>query len=117
MDAGNRSSTHVTEVVSELVGSLSARGLSSTVIATFPEKADDLRNLASNLYSYLHTADAGKGDIILAGFVRDEGIGTAINDRLFRAAAGRVVRDASPTTVDFIVDLVSPYRIELDPTD
>lgn len=117
VDAGNRSSTHVTEVMSELVGSLSARGLSSTVIATFPEQEDDLRNLANNLYSYLHTADAGKGDIILAGFVRDEGIGTAINDRLFRAAAGRVVRDASPTTVDFIVDLVSPYRIELDPTD
>ncbi len=113
IEAGNRrvtgeeASTPTVELISELAGFLSARGISSTVIATSPEQAGSLEYLASNLYDYLHAADTGRGGIILAGFVPGKGIGTAINDRLFRAAAGRVVHDASPTTIDFIASLVS----------
>ncbi len=100
-------STHTAELISELASSLSARGISSTVIATSPEQTGSLESLASNLYNYLHAADTGKGEIILAGFVHNEGIGVAINDRLFRAASGRVVHDSSPATIDLIASFVA----------
>ena len=44
--------------------------------------------------------------MLLATRVDPTGIGRAVNDRLFRAAHGRVVLDADPATVDRLVALV-----------
>jgi L-threonylcarbamoyladenylate synthase len=51
----------------------------------------DLVTVATRLYAALRELDAAHVDRILArGFGRDDGLGTAIADRLRRAAAGRV---------------------------
>ena len=47
----------------------------------------DLREAAANLFAALHVADASTQERIAVAPVPDEGIGTAINDRLRRAAA------------------------------
>jgi L-threonylcarbamoyladenylate synthase len=48
--------------------------------------AGDLDEAAKNLYEALHRLDSMQLDLIIAEYVPDEGIGTAINDRLTRAA-------------------------------
>ena len=48
--------------------------------------AGDLREAAANLFAYLRAADARKPVAIAVGFIPDDGIGEAINDRLRRAA-------------------------------
>jgi L-threonylcarbamoyladenylate synthase len=47
----------------------------------------DLREAAANLFAALHVADASTQERIAVAPIPDEGIGTAINDRLRRAAA------------------------------
>ncbi|WHO40531.1 L-threonylcarbamoyladenylate synthase [Sphingobium sp. AP49] len=47
----------------------------------------DLREAAANLFTALHVADASTQGQIAVAPIPDEGIGTAINDRLRRAAA------------------------------
>jgi L-threonylcarbamoyladenylate synthase len=47
----------------------------------------DLREAAANLFAALHVADASTQGRIAVAPIPDEGIGTAINDRLRRAAA------------------------------
>jgi len=49
----------------------------------------DLREAASNLFSYLSALDAAGGATIAAEPIPGEGLGEAINDRLARAAAPR----------------------------
>jgi L-threonylcarbamoyladenylate synthase len=52
----------------------------------------DLPGVAARLYAALREIDAAGTDVILArGFPADTGIGVAIQDRLRRAAAGRIV--------------------------
>lgn len=46
----------------------------------------DLEEAATNLYEALHRLDSMQLDLIIAEYVPNEGIGTAINDRLTRAA-------------------------------
>ena len=53
---------------------------------------DDLYGIAQRLFASLRALDSRELDVILARTVPDEGIGTAIRDRLLRAAAGRVIR-------------------------
>lgn len=53
----------------------------------------DLAAIASRLYSALRELDAvGVSRILVRAFSTDEGLGIAINDRLTRAAAGRIIR-------------------------
>lgn len=53
----------------------------------------DLAAIASRLYTALRELDAsGVSRILTRGFATDEGIGIAVQDRLRRAAAGRIVR-------------------------
>jgi L-threonylcarbamoyladenylate synthase len=47
----------------------------------------DLQEAAANLFAALHIADASTASRIAVAPIPDEGIGTAINDRLRRAAA------------------------------
>lgn len=49
-------------------------------------RAGNLEEAAKNLYDALHRLDSMQLDLIIAEYVPDEGIGTAINDRLTRAA-------------------------------
>jgi len=54
--------------------------------------ANDLSEVAQRLYAALRSLDAAGVDLILARTVSaDDGLGSAIRDRLHRAAAGRVV--------------------------
>ena len=58
--------------------------------------AGDLAGVAARLYAALRELDAANVDIILArDFSADGGLGTAIHDRLRRAAAGNLVRTPS----------------------
>jgi L-threonylcarbamoyladenylate synthase len=58
--------------------------------------ASDLPGVAARLYAALRELDAAGTDVILArGFPADTGIGVAIQDRLRRAAAGRIIRVTS----------------------
>jgi L-threonylcarbamoyladenylate synthase len=61
---------------------------------------------ARELYSMLRDADAGPATLLVVAMVDPTGLGRAVNDRIFRAAHGRVVLDASPSTVDRIAQLV-----------
>lgn len=49
-----------------------------------------LKDAAINLFTELRKADESGADYIVTSFVENEGIGRAINDRLFRASAGRM---------------------------
>jgi L-threonylcarbamoyladenylate synthase len=54
--------------------------------------ADDLRTMATRLYAALRELDASGVDAIFAlGIDATEGLGTALRDRLRRAAAGRII--------------------------
>jgi L-threonylcarbamoyladenylate synthase len=53
----------------------------------------DLPAIASRLYTAMRDLDAsGVSQILVRSFSTDEGLGVAIDDRLRRAAAGRIVR-------------------------
>jgi L-threonylcarbamoyladenylate synthase len=49
-----------------------------------------LKDAAINLFTELRKADESGVDYIITTFVENEGIGRAINDRLFRASSGRL---------------------------
>ena len=53
-------------------------------------KYDNLEDIAINLFSDLRTLDEKKYVYIVSSKVKDKGIGVAINDRLIKAATGRV---------------------------
>jgi L-threonylcarbamoyladenylate synthase len=65
-----------------------------------PEAADEA---ARELYAQLRVADSGDADLLLARAHEPGGLGRAVNDRLFRAAHGRVVTDCSTTTIERLV--------------
>jgi L-threonylcarbamoyladenylate synthase len=57
----------------------------------------DLSTVAANLYAALRAIDAaGVDGILVRGFPSEEGLGVAIQDRLRRAAAGRIVTSGGP---------------------
>lgn len=53
---------------------------------------DEPAAVATKLYATLRELDAERVDVILVHAFRDDGLGAAVQDRLRRAAAGRVVR-------------------------
>jgi L-threonylcarbamoyladenylate synthase len=63
---------------------------------------------ARALYAALRRADESGATVVLALTVEPSGLGRAVNDRLFRAAHGRVVAGADPSDVDRVLALVRP---------
>jgi L-threonylcarbamoyladenylate synthase len=82
-----------------IVEALAAAGVAASVVDLPPHGAA----AAPLLYARLRSADRRGATLLLAAAVDGAGLGRAINDRLFRAAHGRVVTDASPATVERVV--------------
>lgn len=94
-------------VETQLVEGLRSRGLSVTVIG-LPEP---LEAAATDLYALLRAAD-GTADVIVVSMVEPTDIGRAINDRLFRAARGKVVESIDQTDLDDLVGHLDGDRTE-----
>ena len=83
-------------LAAELAAALGERGVAARLL----ELADDPYDAAAGLYRTLRAADGAAADLLLAVALAPVGLGRGVNDRLFRAAHGRVVTDASAATVD-----------------
>jgi len=81
--------------VEQLRLALVADGAAAHVV----ELPEDDAAAARGLYSSLRAADGLGVDLLLTRVVDPAGLGRAVNDRLFRAAHGRVVADASAATL------------------
>ncbi len=66
-----------------------AQGWQRAVAVKNLSEGGDLREAASNLFAFLQQLDRSGATVVAAEPVPDEGLGEAINDRLFRAAAPR----------------------------
>lgn len=86
----------------DLSDALADRGI-RVVVVDLPASSD---RAAAELYRRLRTADAGDAQLLLAVARSPTGLGRGVNDRLFRAAHGRVVLDARVETVDRLVAMV-----------
>lgn len=89
-----------------------ARRLESAVVAAgrtvcVVRLPDDPSLAAAELYGALREADRAGAGLLLATAVPAHGIGRAVNDRLFRAAHGRVVDDDSAVAVRRLVALAT----------
>lgn len=82
----------------EVVTGLQDRGLVVAVV----DLPDGLEEAARELYTRLRSAD-GSADIIVVSMVEPTAIGRAINDRLFRAAQGKVIESLDQTVLDDLV--------------
>ena len=89
-------------LVDTLHAALASRALEAGVVA-LPAAPDAA---ARELYAALRAADAQGHGVLLAAVVEPAGLGRAVNDRLFRAAHGRVVADASPSTLERLEHLL-----------
>ena len=85
-------------LVAELAAMLRSRGRRCVVL----EHPATNEATARGLYASLRSLDREAVDILITAMVPAVGLGRAVNDRLFRAAHGRVVMDAAPETVDRI---------------
>lgn len=77
------------------------------VKASVVDLSEDDPTAASELYATLRSADSVGSDMLLVAVRRPDGLGRAINDRLFRAAHGRLVADVSDATVQRLVALAA----------
>lgn len=89
-------------VVGELLTALGAVGVTAAAL-DLPEDTDEA---ARRLYSALRDGDSAGVRVLLAPVLRPDGLGRAVNDRLFRSAHGRVVVDPGPASVERIVELI-----------
>ncbi|MFM7069011.1 MAG: L-threonylcarbamoyladenylate synthase, partial [Actinomycetes bacterium] len=87
----------------DTVGALVRTLERSGVAAASLDLPASLDRAAAALYDTLRLAE-GSAAVLLARAVEPSGVGLAINDRLFRAANGVVVTDASPASVERIVE-------------
>ena len=85
-------------LLADVAAALAARGLQASAVG-LPGTGPDA---APVLYATLRDADDAGAAVLLVTPVRPDGLGRAVNDRLYRAAHGRVVTDAGPATVDRI---------------
>jgi len=69
--------------------------------------ADRPGEVAATLYAALRRADRLGVSVLVARILDEAGIGRAVNDRLHRAAAGRTVVGADPTSVDVVAGLAA----------
>lgn len=89
-------------LVDELRAALVERGVDAAVVE-LPETAD---LAARQLYASLRALDSRGFELLLVAALAPHGLGRAVNDRVFRAAQGRVVLDASRSTLDHLHDIV-----------
>ncbi|MGB3411515.1 MAG: L-threonylcarbamoyladenylate synthase [Microthrixaceae bacterium] len=82
-------------LVDELCASLKDEGVQISVL----DLSEEPDVAARELYSRLRIADSSGATLILAPVYADSGIGRAVNDRLFRAAHGRIAADSMKSTV------------------
>lgn len=94
------------QVAQDLVRTLASAGLAAVLL----DLPDDPDLAAATLYAALREADGSAG-VLVARTVAADGIGRAVNDRLFRAASGLVVTDASPTTLERVRQAVLPPAV------
>jgi L-threonylcarbamoyladenylate synthase len=87
------------DLLSRLLVGLHDAGVAAGTVE-LPDAADDA---ARQLYAQLRVADAGGADLLLVRAHEPHGLGRAVNDRLFRAAHGRVVADPEPATIERLV--------------
>ncbi len=87
----------------QLEHALRERGVDAVVLAL----PTDAERAARSLYAALREADAAAVALLLAPAFEPAGLGRAVNDRLYRAAHGRVVLDAMPATLDRLVAIAS----------
>ncbi len=92
-----------TRVVDELLAGLAA----AEVAAARIELSDDPEAAARALYTALRDGDTLGVQVLLAPVLAPDGLGRAVNDRLFRAAHGRVVDDAGADSVARLVALTT----------
>lgn len=90
------------ELVAHLCSSLERRGIRAAEV----ELPEDPSEAARVLYASLRSADTSGADVLLVRTVDPSGVGRAVNDRLFRAAHGRVLVDAGPDTLERLVAIV-----------
>jgi len=65
---------------------------------------------AKELYSLLRSADASDAQILLVRPTQASGLGMAVNDRLFRAAQGRILNQFSSESVRTALEFALPPR-------
>lgn len=70
-------------------GRVRTSGAKNAVATLNLSDSGDLREAAANLFDYLHRLDESGASSIAVEAIPDSGLGTAINDRLARAAAPR----------------------------
>jgi L-threonylcarbamoyladenylate synthase len=83
-------------LAAEVVDALRGAGRAAVRV----ELPDDPVAAAAALYSRLRDADGSGVEALVAAVVDPQGVGRAVNDRLYRAAHGRVVTDATAATLD-----------------
>lgn len=91
------------DVIEALTTAVQARGVRCVAM----DLGGDAESTARRLYRDLRAVDSGDADIALAPVMDPRGLGRAVNDRLFRAARGRVVLDATPDTVKRLADIAA----------
>ena len=79
----------------QLVQALGEKGVTARSV----EIPQDQVQAARNLYQLLREADATDATLLLVRPTQPAGIGRAVNDRLFRAAQGRSLKDCSEESV------------------
>ena len=84
------------ELCGRLVAALRDRGLDAQRV----ELPTDPASAARELFARLRSADAAGAQVLVVAAVDPSGIGRGVNDRLFRAAHGRVVVGAERPDVD-----------------
>lgn len=89
------------DVARRLVAGLTRTGVDASAV----ELPADPSLAARQLYATLRRADSAGAAVLVVPAVVPDGLGRAVNDRLFRAAHGRVVLDDSPATVERIASL------------
>lgn len=87
------------DLAARLAEELSGRSVRAAVL-DLPRSATAA---AASLYGTLRGADSTDVDLILAVALAPSGLGRAVNDRLYRAAHGRVVLDGSAATLERLV--------------
>lgn len=86
------------DVLAGLLDELRARDVDAAVL----ELADGDAG-ARELYARLRALDGTGAEVVLAPTVPPEGLGRAVNDRLFRAAHGHIAAEANAATVQRIL--------------
>ena len=90
------------ELRGELIAALGERGREAAPV----DLPLDPAHAARELYARLRAADAADVAVLVVSMAIPEGLGRAVNDRLYRAAHGRVVLDATRATIDRLATLL-----------